>query len=152
MMAGRVGYWNVAGLIAEVVNPAVKAGLHNVGVEARRQGQNFIRQPKHGKMSRQRGTRTKYRASAPGESPASPTGKFFNQILFEVAEDGSSVRIGPSPRIAGAWVQLDQGYLMHNRKKMRVVLPRPTLERVIENTASLANAFEYGCRTGIRRK
>lgn len=138
-MGKAVQKWDATGL-SKLVKGELTAHLRAGGEKVLEIARGEIDAPKHGKIYYSKGLKKKYRASAPGEALASPTGKVRNNLEVEIGQTaggGVAVRIGPNKSVAGIVRRLTFG----NRK----VKPRPTLEPALEgHRAEVEAALRMG--------
>lgn len=138
-MGKMIQKWDAAGLVKHIRKDLLPGHLQAAGERVLAIARAEIDKPKHGRTYFSKGARRNYRASAPGEALASPTGKVRKNLEVEVGQQGNgpAVRIGPNKSVAGVVKRLTFG----NRN----TAPRPTLEPALENNRS---AVEEALKAG----
>jgi hypothetical protein len=136
-MGVRIGTWKGLEYVKELKSPEhIPEALMRVATEVRKISHELIDAPKHGRMRRSPRAHKRYRASAPGEPPASPTGLLKARIAREAGEDGfgnPAVRVGPFPNTYFWSVPL----LLGSSR----AYARPLLQEALKQTSRLASAF-----------
>lgn len=129
------------GLVAAqqaAVEEAVRAGAMLVANDARR---SVARGPKTGRMYVRRGVA--HQASAPGEPPATDTGRLVTSIVSDVERDGRSV-VGI--------VEARTEYAVHLEYGTRNMAPRPFMLPALErNRARIAALVAQAIATATQR-
>jgi len=140
--------WRIVVLVPELKweKKRTRAAMRAAGGELARITRRLIRTgPKTGRiyyLSKERGGPKRYRASAPGEAPAAPTGKLADNVFIRVYRDGMGVEVREKRRYA--WI-LEHGrnspyrkpYRKVRGKKIKVgtairLAPRPSLSRALD--------------------